>query len=288
MILCMKTPQHLATVLIALALTPAFAQPQRTPPAAPQPQPAEPGSYGLVARETPKPPELTKFSLDFPGGTPRELVAAIQKAIGNPLNAIIPEEHTQVKLPPLKMSNVDVQQLFEALGAASIKREAYVTGTYYGPPGGPGQQWQIGQFGYGFRTQGRATDDSIWNFYVEKPPGPPLSPPKTCRFYPLAPYLERGFTVDDITTAIQTGWKMLGDKDTPTINYHQDTKLLIAVSEPSKLETIDAVLKALQPGPPGPEASFAERLQNIIQKASPPPATPPSPAKSPEKPKAEN
>ena len=43
-----------------------------------------------------------------------------------------------------------------------------------------------------------------------------------------------------ITTAMETGWKMLGDKDTPTINYHKDTKLLIAVGEPNRLETIDA------------------------------------------------
>jgi len=57
--------------------------------------------------------------------------------------------------------------------------------------------------------------------------------------------LERGTTVDDITTAIQTGWKMLGDEEAPTINFHKDTKLLIAVGEPNKLETIDAVLNAL-------------------------------------------
>jgi len=52
-------------------------------------------------------------------------------------------------------------------------------------------------------------------------------------------------TVDDITTAIQTGWKMLGDKETPAISFHKDTKLLIAVGEPSKLEMINSVLGAL-------------------------------------------
>jgi len=51
-------------------------------------------------------------------------------------------------------------------------------------------------------------------------------------------------SVDDITTAIETGWKMLGETSPPTISFHKDTKLLIAVGEPSKLETIDAVLKA--------------------------------------------
>ena len=67
-------------------------------------------------------------------------------------------------------------------------------------------------------------------------------------------------SVDDITTAIQTGWKMLGEENPPKISFHKDTKLLIAVGEPDKLEIIDAVLNSLQP---------------------------PAAAKTPEKPKAE-
>ena len=69
---------------------------------------------------------------------------------------------------------------------------------------------------------------------------------KVCRFYSLASYLERHLTVDDITTAIETGWKMLGENPLPKISFHKDTKLLIAVGEPAKLETIDAVLRALE------------------------------------------
>jgi hypothetical protein len=71
--------------------------------------------------------------------------------------------------------------------------------------------------------------------------------------------------VDDITTAIQTGWKMMGDKETPEISFHKETKLLIAVGEPDQLGVIDDVLKALQP-PPNPTAeNFQERLQHILK-----------------------
>jgi hypothetical protein len=76
----------------------------------------------------------------------------------------------------------------------------------------------------------------------------------------LAPYLEGGVTVDDITTAIETGWKMLGEPSPASINFHKDTKLLIAVGEPSALEIIDSVLNALggsrppTPAPPGTPA----------------------------------
>src|SRR5438552_19147364 len=58
---------------------------------------------------------LVKFDLDFRGGTPKELAAAMQEASGRPLNVIVPQEFAEAKLPALKMKNVDVQQLVDAL-----------------------------------------------------------------------------------------------------------------------------------------------------------------------------
>jgi len=269
----MKT--YLLLPLVALMTVPALSQPQLEPPRA---VPARTLNLPGAAAGAPVPisdPTLTRFSLDFSGGTPKQLVTAIEKAMAKPLNAIIPEEHADVKLPPLKMTNVDVWQLFQALELTSQKTEAYVTGTAYGGLGRQQQNYQQMRTAYGFRTSGARSDDSIWYFYVEKPNMPPLTPSevqKVCRFYPLTSYLERGLTVDDITTAIQTGWKMLGDKDAPAINFHKDTKLLIAVGDPAKLETIDSVLQALQPAPVG----FAERLKEINTKATvaPTPAKP--------------
>jgi len=182
---------------------------------------------------------LTKFNLDFSGGTPKDLVLAIEKAMGRPLNAIIPNEDADTQLPALKMSDVNVDQLFRALRVASVKLEVYPSEGY--------NTYRSYSTSYSFKTEGTPSDNSIWTFNVEKPhvtPQPP--PPKTCRFYSLTPYIDRGVSVDDITTAIETGWKMLGDTSRPTISFHKDTKLLIAVGETRKLETIDAVLKALE------------------------------------------
>lgn len=194
-----------------------------------------------------------RFDLDFPGGRPRELVAAIEKATGRPLNAIVPNDLTETALPPLKMKDVDVVQLFDALQATSLKQEAYSTGTSRGGYGGGFASYQTFNSGYGFRTKGVPSDDSIWYFFVDRPPVPP-SPPatKVCQFYALAPYIEGGVTVDDITTAIQTGWKLLGEVNPPNISFHKDTKLLIAVGEPGALETVEAVLRALKPNSPAP------------------------------------
>ena len=240
--------------LTALALNSALSQqpPAPTPPPAPQPPsgPTDQNTFAsrlqaIIAKASTNPsaePVLTKFNLDFPGGTPKRLVAAIEKATDRPLNAIIPNEFADTALPALKMTSVNVVQLFQALEAASRKTE-----TYQFPNS---SSYQMHQTSYGFKTEGQPSDDSIWHFYVDKPNLPPPSlqqAPKVSRFYSLAPYLDRGLSVDDITTAIETGWKMLGDTSPPTISFHKDTKLLIAVGEERKLETISDVLKALEP-----------------------------------------
>jgi len=193
--------------------------------------------------------------LDFPGGTPKDLVAAIQKASGRPLNVIVPEEFAETKLPALKMKNVDVSKLFSALTASSARDEVRFSG---------GMNTFVTVHKFDFRAQDNLSDDTVWYFHGE-PAGSAVQPnSKVCRFYPLARYLEAGTTVDDITTAIKTGAGMLGQatgirgETGPTISFHKDTKLLIAVGEPSKLEIIDSVLRALdsqRPVVPAPARS---------------------------------
>ncbi len=242
------------------------------PAAVSSPGTAVPSSTAFPSRSRVQGTEaLTSFDLNFPGGEPRELVAAIQKAMGRPLNVIIPDEYADIKLPALKMSNVNVQQLFSALQQASHKSQAVESGNYYGGTSGGGyRSVQVVTTSYGFQSGpgSNLSDDTIWYFYAEKPVLPPVAAQtenKICKFYSLTPYLERHFTVDDITTAIETGWKMLGESSPPKISFHKDTKLLIAVGEPNKLEIIDAALKALQaparvraPAAPAEPAKSAE------------------------------
>jgi len=219
---------------------------------------------------------LTKFNLDFPGGTPKQLAAAIEKAMGRPFNVFVPDEFADAQIPPFKVNNVDVSQLFAVLRKASPE---FVSAGY-----GPGAAWQVTETSYAFRTEGTPSDDSIWYFYSKWPDWPPPAP-KICRFYSLATYLDLGLTPDDITTAVQTGWKMLGEKETPTISYHKDTKLLIAVGESNKLETIDAVLNALDSSKSRQPAPVI-RQQGILV-PHPAQAAPVMP-RAPRKPKTEN
>ena len=214
-----------------LACQPTFSQ---------QPPVSRQARAGLVA--APVESKLTKFDLNFPGGTPKDLVEAIEKASGKPLNAIIPEELANTRLPALKMNAVTARELFYALQEASrkIDRVTYNVGTKT-------ESFQ-GQAYYGFQTGGAVTDDSIWHFYYNRPGQP--QEPKVCRFYQLAPYLDT-YKIEDITTAIETGWQMLGQTSRPEIKFHKDTKLLIAVGEPGKLSLIDSVLAQLIPGKSG-------------------------------------
>src|SRR5665213_482243 len=230
----MKITKYLALGLLVISLTPVFGQ--QPPSNTFQERFAAIRAANKEAAD--HTPTLTKFNLDFSGGTPKELVAAIEKATGKPLNTIIPDEDADTQLPPLKMNDVSVPQLFAALEVASRKTVAVSTGQF----GSYSQQ----QISYGFKTPDNGTDNSIWYFYAVKSTLPPMvSTEKVCQFYSLEIYLNRGLTVDDITTAIQTGWKMAGITSPPELNYHKETQLLIAFGEPKDLDTIHGVLQTL-------------------------------------------
>jgi hypothetical protein len=217
----MKNPLYVILWLTTLAVTPAFSQDQAQTPAVRS-------SVSIQEKTVPAQTSaatLTKFALDFPGGSPNELVAAIQKAMGRPLNAIVPDEYSSLKLPPLKMRNVTVTELFKALEPASQSATRI----------------------FGFQTQGAVSDDSVWYFHF-------AGQPQVSKFYLLTPYLDRGLTVDDITTAIQTGWRMAGTSPMPALSFHKETKLLIAVGDWSQLQTIDQVLGALSAPTPATKA----------------------------------
>lgn len=192
---------------------------------------------------------LPRFDLDFPGGTPRDMVKAIDKATGKTLNAIIPEDCSDVRIPGISVKNVTVQQLFEAITSASKDTRRYTTSSF-GPSFGPGrnENWSTMTLTYGFRTDGAPNENSIWYFYRDKLPDTPSH--AVCRFYQLSPYLDAGYKVEDITTAIETAWKMLGIAQGPEMKYHKDTKLLIAVGEADKLQMIDEALSQLSRGSP--------------------------------------
>jgi hypothetical protein len=220
----------------------AFAQPSPMPP-----MDKDSGEYVWVRATN----SLTKFDLDFPGGTPRDLVKAIEKATHKTLNTVIPEQNANLKIPAISVKNVTVVQLFEVLGKTSAHHERHVWRAFSDSMhqetlSNPITYYER-EFTYGFRTEGVPNDNSIWYLYCD---GDPIQvEPKVCRFFQLSPYLDAGYTVEDITTTIKTGWDMLGITNAPEISYHKDTKVLIAVGEMDKVDLIGDVLKQLSTTP---------------------------------------
>jgi hypothetical protein len=100
---------------------------------------------------------------------------------------------------------------------------------------------------YGFETQGDG-ENAVWYFRTYGLP----DPPKVSRFYQLADLLKADYKIEDITTAIETSWKMLGVKSPPELKFHPETKLLIAVGPEAQLRNIDELLVALRSRGPKP------------------------------------
>jgi hypothetical protein len=255
--------KYRCSVLLACSL--AFFQ---TVTAQPLPGPRPPRPFGNPAQVPASALELPLFDLDFAGGPPKALVETIQKAMGNPLNVIIPEEFAHVMIAPLKLRKVNVVQVFNALSQAGTKSERYISGYSVNPVfvggGRNGRltdaqnvrsaQYSIWETKYGFRTSDESpSENSIWYFYYQPPPPPAtpepeIPPARSFRCWQLGPTLE-SFTIEDITTAIETTWKMLGSDPLPKMSFHKETKLLIVVGTDKDLSVVNGVLEQL-PGTP--------------------------------------
>ena len=200
-----------------------------------------------------------KFDLDFPGGTPQQLVKAIETSSGQSLNAIIPAEFGEVKLPALKMRQVTVDDLFKGLELASQRTVTYPTSSM-GFGARAQRQYTTARTATGFRRTG-----NVWVFYHEKPAIPEEA--QASRFYHLESYLKT-YKVGDIITAIRTAWKMLGETKEPTLSFHEETKLLIAVGSQEQLQVIDDALAVLRPGPERRDPQSAEAKPDAPKKPS--------------------
>jgi hypothetical protein len=203
---------------------------------------------------------LPKFDLDFPGGTPKDLVKAVEKATEKPLNAVIPDDCRDLEIPAFSVKTITVAQLFQTLLLASQKSDHYMEHLLDGNISHTSHTSS-----YGFRTEGPLNKNSIWYFYWDKQPSAEQPIPHTvCNFYQLEPYLKAGYKVDDITTAVETAWKMLGITKLPQISYHKDTKVLIAVGDADNIKAIDDVLKQL-PTVPKEKANDKDLLKSKDQ-----------------------
>ncbi|MGI8602347.1 MAG: hypothetical protein ACR2OZ_05045 [Verrucomicrobiales bacterium] len=173
---------------------------------------------------TPLPITEIRFDIQLDGVAVQDLAPYLEKALGQPINLIVPPHASEIVLPRLKVHQVTLPELFEALQVASF------------PKGGNAPSYNF-----------QMASGNIWIFqmlsWVEEPPSPAAA--KISRVFSLAPYLGQ-LKIEDILTTVQTAWKMSGASENPDLKFHEETKLLIASGTPDKLQVIDTVLEALR------------------------------------------
>jgi hypothetical protein len=177
------------------------------------------------------------------------LVKEISKAQGAPVNAVIADRFEDTRIPKLDLVNVTISEVFDSLERVSQRTVLLPVGM---------NNYQQGQFGYGFRAVPPISTNSVWVFYSRSPEDESLRPIPTqgLKVFSLARYLgkpEQGLhSVEDIITAVQTGWKMQKISPLPELTYHPETKLLMAYGQEAHLTLIADVLKQLEPPVPAP------------------------------------
>ncbi|MDF3057546.1 MAG: hypothetical protein K0R17_1761 [Rariglobus sp.] len=186
-----------------------------------------------VMRDPSAQPEVARYSLNFPGGTPRELSAAVAQASGKPCNLIVAPKFENMKLPAIRLENVTTSELFTALRESSHVTEW----------GSQGQT--VNTIRYNFITMSSpVTDESIWFLFTGGlMPDSKQEQPVVCRVYSLAMYLN-DYSVDDVTTALTTAWNLQG-AEPPKLAFHKETSLLIVVGDPVQQDSVNQVLSSL-------------------------------------------
>jgi hypothetical protein len=150
------------------------------------------------------------FDLTFSGGSPAKLVEAIEKASGQKLNVLLPPNLSTSVIPRMELRSVNATIVFNSLNVVLTQDENVrwlpVNNVWILQSGSDRRSSQV--------------------FYVG--------------------HLLSKFKVEDITTAIQTTWKLAGKDSKAELKYHQDTQLLIALANKPQLETVVEVLRELQ------------------------------------------
>ncbi len=214
------------------------------------------------------------------------------------LNVVIPEhlrELSETNTLTLEVKQVTVGELFNLIGLASERTIRYVNGFQY-TGGAPLPQFSQAKGGYHFTHVPSTGANPTYLLQSDFPTSAPEVPgsgigsgggaaPKETRqlvkFFQLEPFLER-FKIEDVVTAVKTGWELAGIKPLPTLRFHDETKLLAVSGDQYSLQLVEEVLSQLGTGKGRPQPGMPLRApgRSNTQPASERiPALPADPAK---------
>jgi hypothetical protein len=164
------------------------------------------------------------ISLNFPGGTAVEYVAAIRKAAGA-INVVIAPEAKEIQIPAVSVKQVTVAAALDLLDDRSrelhgrrVKLEVLQMPVYDTTEK---QTYQVRAHISGRHTAQAA---SVWTVTV---------------------LLDHDISSHAVLSAVETALEVVGSTNKPDVRFHEDTALLIASGDHDQLEAIEQVLDRL-------------------------------------------
>ncbi|AHF94169.1 hypothetical protein OPIT5_07315 [Opitutaceae bacterium TAV5] len=177
------------------------------------PVPTQVTNPGPLAAES----AAKRYDLEFPGGTPAQLVAAIRKASEGPCNLIIAPDVAELAIPPLSLGSTTTPRLLRSL--AQILSSSNRATLF---------------------CEDRAYQDeaAVWVMVQDQNNRPSTS--LRCQARNID-FLLIGYSVDEITNALSTAWKLQGN-ELPRFVYDKATTLLLVSGTDRQLGLMDEVL----------------------------------------------
>jgi hypothetical protein len=165
-----------------------------------------------------------RYDLEFPGGTPTQLVAAIRKASEGPCNLVIATDAAKLPLPPLSLDSTTTPEVLMALAQTlNNAGTAHLSVQVHGST---------------------VKETTVWTLNrSNRNESPPLL---SCQVTNIE-FLLAAYTVDEITNALATAWKLQGGEP-PKYSYDKATGLLMVAGDGRQLELVNNVLQQMNEG----------------------------------------
>jgi len=162
------------------------------------------------------------FTIDFPGGTVTDLLAAVAKT-GASFNVVGEKADLMTEIPPFSVRNVTAEILAPALNQLFAPRGLFLGNTS------------------NFSNQ-------VYLLTKKRPDQP--SRPTFFNSYQLSPYLAQQ-SIDDIVDAIQSAWALDPSikATSPQLKYHPATSILFVSGSSEALGTAQQVIYSLKRKP---------------------------------------
>jgi len=268
-------PGACAATALLLAAAPAFGQNTLRPTPKPEPAPAP----TTVAESGEK-----RFDIELKGETAEQAVKQLVEKVGYPINVIFTGDSAGFQLPKLQLRKVTLTEFFAAIKAAGHAEEkSGRQGCEFEPVEGAANIYTFSVIEpapnravkYGWTSSGTPAGPNMIGGGSTPPPalnvtqpvntsaGPSpnvqwatagamvsaKAPQKTTLFFDLSKILDKTLTIEDVTTAIRTGWTAGSDGKEPdpgALKFHQESKLLIATGPPEHLEAVSSIVRLLE------------------------------------------